>query len=404
MVLFGVIRNRRATLGVFGRRGLRELMTDELEMEEKRLARRRTSAAVIAVDIGGTFTRVAAVPILRSGRLALRAICQQMIRTPRTTPAPFYDSVAALIEDVARKAHAEGVSDLPLVGLGQPGRFLPDGSISPSSSPNLGQASGDFDGVRPARELEARLSGTRVFAENDSTSQMRFAIEQLLRRKRTRGRLLDQVVVFLGIGTGFGGAAARIDDLGRTHVFTDSHLYDMLVREYWSGTAIAEELLSSWAVLELTRELRPDLWHRHAYDNYRDVIRAAAADRGPKELPKAVAQECGVRLARIIGAICRGDVVKVTRIPDVNGAARRLYDEPSRAWPAADKAAVTGVGVFLLGGGIGSDPDLGSVIGRTARREIRMQGIDASVLRLGARPEAGLVGAAHAIPIEIMER
>jgi predicted NBD/HSP70 family sugar kinase len=365
---------------------------------------RPRSTAVIAVDIGGTYTRVAAVPILRSGRLALRAVCQQMLRTPRTRPASFYDSVAALIEDVASRARAEGLSNLQLVGLGQPGRFLPDGSIAPSSSPNLGQTSGDFDGVRPARELETRLSGARVFAENDSTSQMRFAIEQLLRRKRTRGRLLGQIVVYLGIGTGFGGAAARIDDLGRTHVFTDSHLYDMLVREYWSGTAIAEEILSSWAVLELTRELRPDLWQGRTYDNYRDVIRAAAASRGSRDLPDAVGRECGVRLAKIISAVSRGDVVKVTRIPDVNGADRRLYDEPSRAWPASDKDAVRAVGVFLVGGGIGSDPDLGGLIGRTARREIRTQGIDASVLRLGDHPEAGLVGAAHAIPVEILER
>src|SRR3989338_6561373 len=116
---------------------------------------------VIGVDVGGTKIKAGAVEVGADGRPGARLVAAEQIEAPRVEPAAFYDAIAELIRRVRSIAERDGRCVLPLIGMGHPGRFLPDGRLARYTTPNIGtsNAPGQFDGINPAAELTRRLGG-----------------------------------------------------------------------------------------------------------------------------------------------------------------------------------------------------------------------------------------------------
>ena len=365
------------------------------------------------------------------------------IPTPHVDPALFYEAIARLVREVRAEAERaclpkpgrrrqEGVTVLPLVAVAHPGRFLPDGSLARGTTPNLGAAPGQFDGVRPAGELSRRLnpstwptaqaagrrSGFRpmdksvglhvtVIAENDAIAQMRFGLHALLQEAVSRERLIDETVVYLGPGTGMGGGVARVDTDGAVTPVTDGHFFDLQVAGCHDGTLTAEELFTgpslARAVVAANATLAVPI-HPARPGGLDEVL------LDPGSLPEHRAEaEClaaahGEILAALIMTIHAGAITKVRLEQAAGGAIIRHVDEPDRAWSAADRAVVRGAKRFILGGFIGTSKGLGPLVRNRALEVLRRRGLsDVEIFQIPVdSADAGLLGAAQAIPADLI--
>ena len=355
---------------------------------------------VIGVDIGGTKIKAGAVS-LRTGNTAARIIASRHIATPRATPAAFYDAIAALVHEVRAGVAETHQRLLPLVAVAHPGRFLPDGRLARGTTPNLGTSPGQFDGLRPAHELEQRL-GCPVTAENDAVAQMRFGVDVLLHDPSIRPQLLGQMVVYLGPGTGMGGGVARVSAAGEVTAITDGHLFDLQVPGIGDGTLTAEELFTGPAIArrvaeENTRLSRPiDPPRGGRLD---EILAEPEAPAEHRAVAERIAEEFGGILAALIRAIHAGTItkVRVERTPD--GRALRHVDEPDRAWSVADTEAVRGVRRFIFGGFIGCSTQLGARIRRHALERLRREEMrEVEIFQIPVdSADAGLLGAVKAM-------
>ena len=358
--------------------------------------------AIIAVDIGGTKTRAGAVEVGALGaplraEAGLRAL---QIPTPRANPGPFYDAIAQLVREVRAQAKQEGVVVLPLIGVAHPGRFLPDGTLARGTTPNLGETPGAFDGIAPARELSRRLAAD-VVAENDAVAQMRFGLHALLHDAVARARLIHETVVYLGPGTGMGGGVARVAADGGVTPVTDGHFFDLQLpggltaEEAFTGPAIARAVAAANARLSVP--IQP--------------ARAGGLDQvlcDPGSLPEhrteaeRLADAHGEILATLIETIHAGAITKVRLQTLPDGRILRHVDEPDRAWSAADRAMVRGTRRFILGGFVGTSQGLGPRVRDRALAVLRQRGLsEVEIVQIPVdSADAGLLGAAHAIPAD----
>jgi predicted NBD/HSP70 family sugar kinase len=359
---------------------------------------------VIGIDVGGTKTRAGAVEILRS-RGSDRIIVSEQIATPRAGPSAFYDALAALVRSVGDRARAQGAELLPIVALAQPGRFLPDGRLARGTTPNLGTAPEQFDGIAPARELERRLGG-RVIAENDAVAQMRFGLDLLLRDADIRPRLLGETVVYLGPGTGMGGGVATVSRSGEVGVVTDGHLFDVQVAGVGDGTRIAEELFTGPAiarrVAQANRRLSTPIDPPRG-GRLDELLAEPGAPADHRAAALEVAGDFGEVLAALIQTLHAGRIVKVRLEPKPDGSMLRHVNEPDRAWSTEDQAVVRGIRRIILGGFIGCSRFLGAEIRHRALEALRAQGLpEVEILQIPSdSADAGLLGIVRAIPHRI---
>ena len=362
---------------------------------------------VIAVDVGGTKVKVGAVDVGPSGAGEALATALQ-IATPRVAPAAFYDAVAQLVQRVRAAAGSTGRRVLPVVAVAHPGRFLPDGRLARGTTPNLGAAPNEFDGLAPAEELARRLGGD-VIAENDAVAQMRFGLGSLLRDPTLRPSLLGETVIYLGPGTGMGGGVARVSAEGEVEAVTDGHLFDLQVPGWGDGTLTAEELFTGEAVARRVKEANSRLPVPIEPATAEHVDRllldpgAAAAQRSEAA---RIADEQGESLSRIIETVHAGRIVKVRLEASGDGRMRRHMDEPDRAWSAADCAVVRGARRFILGGSMGCSRGLGARVRARALSALRQRGqTEVSLIQIPVAPaDAGLLGVLQAIPTATIRR
>ena len=359
--------------------------------------------AVIGADIGGTKITCGAVEVGREDFRA-RVVISHDIATPREPPAAFYDTVADALRRILDEAQREGLRVLPPVAVAQPGRFLPDGALAPGTTPNLGTAPGQFDGVRPAQELERRLC-VPVIAENDAVAQMRFGLDLLLADPAVRSDLLGETVVYLGPGTGLGGGVARVSRDGEVTTITDGHLFDMQLPGYGDGTLTAEEVFTGGAIARDVAEsnsrcsipIQPA--RAGTLDRLLTSCEGLAVPAGRQAEPRAeaarIADRYGEILALLIQAIHAGRMTKVRLETLRDGRLIRHVDEPDRAWSAADRAAVRGVRRFVFGGFVGCSRGLGGRIRTRALEVLRQRGpADVHIFQIPtASAQAGLLRA-----------
>lgn len=360
---------------------------------------------VIGVDVGGTKVKAGAVEAGPDGTGAYVLVSQE-IPTPRALPTVFYDQIAELVRGVRRAAKARASRVLPLIAVAHPGRFLSNGVLARGTTPNLGTAPDQFDGTRPAEELERRLSAT-VVAENDAVAQMRFGLDVLLRDAAVRPSVLGETVVYLGPGTGMGGGVARVSPQGEVAIVTDGHLFDLQVPGYGDGTLTAEELFTGPAITrELTRANShlPEPIQLATSEQIDRLLRMPDAPAAQRVEAERIADACGEILALLIQAIHRGAITKVRleRAPD--GRLVRHVDEPDRAWSAADRAAIRGARRFLLGGSVGCSAGLGRRIREHALKIVRERGpADVLIFQLPLAPaDAGILGVVKGLPKDVL--
>lgn len=358
---------------------------------------------LIGVDVGGTKILVGAVEARPDG-VTNHLIMSEHVATPHVAPTAFYDGVATLVRQMDRKVQQRGWRVLPLVTVAHPGRFAPGGTLARGTTPNLGTAPGQFDSLRPAEELQHRL-GVVVVAENDAIAQMRYGLRCVLRDARIRPCLLDHTVIYLGPGTGMGGGVARVNAEGVVTPITDGHLFDVQVSGYRDGTLTAEELFTGQAMArrltEVNRHLRSPILPATARQ-LSQILATTDPACAQWHVACQVADEHGDILASLIETIHAGRITKVRLEPTPDGGMRRHLNEPDRAWPPTDHAAVRGARRFLLGGSIGADPALGGRIRARALDLLTSRGlVDVKIIQLPmASPDAGLLGVVTAIPME----
>lgn len=360
----------------------------------------REQALIIGVDIGGTKIMAGVISVGSSG-LGTRVDVTEQIATPRLAPAGFYDAVAELIRRVYHRTQEAGGHVQRLIGVAHPGRFLPDGSLARGTTPNLGSAPGQFDGIRPVEELRRRLGG-EVFVENDATSQMRFGLDVLLRDPTVQRRLLGHTVVYLGPGTGMGGGVARISQAGEVIPFTDSQLFDLQVVGYGDGSLTAEELFTGPAIARLIAEANTRLKNPIHPANAEQIGRLLEIGDAPVEHRTEalrIADMQGDILASIIETIHAGRIVKVRLETLPDGRIVRHVNEPDRAWLPSDIVAVRGAKRFILGGSVGTNPVLGCHIRRRAFSVLAQRGVaDIAIFQIPvASSNAGVLGTVLAI-------
>lgn len=356
---------------------------------------------VIGVDIGGTKVKAGAVEVGPHGVTAHVAASRQAA-TPRAAPTDFYDAVAGLACGVRDEAGRQGLRVLPLLAAAHPGRFLPDGALARGTTPNLGSAPGEFDGLRPAQELERRL-GVVVVAENDAVAQMRFGLDVLLREASVRPRLVGETVIYLGPGTGMGGGVARVDRRGVVTVVTDGHFFDLQVPGYGKGTRTAEELFTGPAIARAVEEANTRLAspiHPATAGQLDYLLTRPDAPAAQREAAQRIAETQGEILSAIIAAIHAGTVTKVRLETAAGGRLIRHVDEPDRAWSAADRETVREARRVILGGFVGCSMGLGGWIRRQALARLHERGLrDVELFQIPVdSAEAGLLGIVRAIP------
>jgi predicted NBD/HSP70 family sugar kinase len=287
------------------------------------------------------------------------------------------------------------------LGVAHPGRFLPDGSLARGTARNLGARPVTFDGARPAREMAKRLD-IKVFVENDAVAQMRLGLALLLEDPPIRPQLLGETVIYLGPGTGLGGGVARIDPEGAVTTLTDGHLFDIRVSGFGGELLTAEELFSGPAVARLVAQANARLSTPITPAKGGQLSDLLASGKGrPEQLTQArrIADQAGDIFAAIIALVRRGEIVKV-RLESSRKEIRRHVDEPERAWPKADKAAVRGVRRVIFGGWMGCDRPFGGLVRQRALEKLRAGGeADVEIFQIPMlSDDAGMLGASHAIP------
>ncbi len=358
---------------------------------------------VIGVDIGGTKIQAGAIVVDPDG-VSDRLVTAEEIPTPRVAPVAFYDVVAELIRKAREDAAQTGYASLPLVAVAHPGRFLPNGTLARSTTPNLGTSPDQFDGLHPVHELERRL-GAHVVAENDAIAQMRFGLDLLLRNSQIRPLLVDHTVVYLGPGTGMGGGVAQVSRDGAVTPVTDGHFFDMQVSGYEDGTLTTEELLTGPAIARRVVEANANLtppFHPARGGRLDGLLLDPGAPSPQRAVAQHIADLEGDILACIIETIVRGRIVKVRLEVAANGQMRRHVNESDRAWSAEDQALVRGVRRFLFGGFVGCSRGLGARVRQRALEVLRARGLsDVKIFQIPATSgDAGVLGIVRAISRE----
>lgn len=402
--------------------------------------------AVIGVDIGGTHVLAGAIRVTRHGVMTEDILDSATMPTRLAEPREFYGHIARLITQLAEKLAAQGVVVLPLVGIGQPGRFIAavEGRvIAPGSAANLGPRKDSFDGLDPEGLMrEAGLLGGawRPFVDNDAIAQMSYALQRFLQDAKTARILKGAKVAYLGPGTGLGGGFAEIGPEGKVGIFSDGHVYDLqIVKDGVNHTRDAvlsgipvdgrpltvrmpaeklEDVLSGKAVQRICEAVDRALEAAGRRPLFAPVLAEAQADGysgdslGAKLINTALfgakrrtavvrrAQPAAAWIAgfegRMLGLamerIHRGDIVKLA---------------PDAQWPRADQERARGTAVFVIGGTMGTQGAMGEIIRLKALEHLEsaVPGVGFFLLPItfGSKT-SGLIGAAKFIDPDELKR
>jgi diadenosine tetraphosphate (Ap4A) HIT family hydrolase len=396
--------------------------------------------AVIGVDIGGTHILAGALGVDSLGRIGSDILHSAEMPTVKAAAADFYRGIASLIESVAAEVRLKGIKVLPLVGIGQPGRFVAaDGRrvIAPGSASNLGTRPDDFDGLDPEALLKSQLGPSwQIHVDNDAIAQMSEALHRFLEKDETAAILRGSKAAYLGPGTGLGGGFAEIGRDGSVSIYSDGHVYDLRLtengRSLTSDAALKgipidgspltlrlpseklEDVLSGRAVRALSETVDRALVSEGRAPVFAPVLAEArergydgdslgakllnvavlgAKDRSPavlRALPAArwIARFEGRMLGAAMASIYRGEIVKTTE---------------AAQWPEADRLRAAGTRVFVIGGTLGTQGVMGRIMRREALASLAaaVPGVSFQILPITfGTKTSGLIGAGKFIPAE----
>ena len=274
----------------------------------------------IAIDIGGTKSAMGIIRIndLRIIHQESHASCPGLCEFP--------DFFGNLVKSALRMARHERILIDPMVVVALPGNFSPgsDIVIKKGSAKQLIKKNEDFEDLNITGWMNQQLpKDYSVYGVNDAWAQAIGTIHHHWCRE-----LQDCVVLYIGPGTGLGGAIIRV---GKTpHDVTmigDGHIYDIVVQTE-NGNKMAEDILSGRAILETTGKVAKEL----------------SASKKWYEKNLQIIQNCGDCIQSIVTDIQNKTVVKV---------------DPLMDWESEVKEAASKVGCIILGGSIGTKGAIG---------------------------------------------
>ena len=201
--------------------------------------------ACLLIDIGGTNVRAALVLSAAPNLDVLwdiREPTQLGVHGLQSQCIALYQKV--LIEAEKSKLQLEAVS------IGFPANISLDAvkTVVPGSGQNISIESDEWAGISIQQFFEKVFKDIPVFVINDALAQCWGGLMENGFKRYIRAQ---QTVVYIGMGTGLGGACCVIDESLRPSFFTDGHLYDIWL-EGSSGRCIAEEYLSGTGFFERT--------------------------------------------------------------------------------------------------------------------------------------------------------
>jgi hypothetical protein len=392
----------------------------------------QAEAAVTLVDIGGTKELILVVGVdKKGGLLADEVYARKEIPTPVGKVDFHYDQSVAAVRQV-QEAAGRQIKILPLVCVGTPGRMV-DGVIQPGSAANLGDMPHDFDGINPQEELQRRLGG-RVSVVNDAIAQMGFGLEALF-EAGLADRLRNRKVCYVGPGTGLGGGFSKVGGDLSLDIYTDGHIYDILIPGYdgkvsfkfecdgdsYSAqlpgdSAKAEDVFSGRAMRQMACAIDRELLQAGKEPMFLPLVEGASLKKALAELKLAakgygqLSSDEKLRLlahdndrSPVEARFLRERVLQsqssdagVLRAKDT---AQKLFEfeglmfgklieriylgevvkySPQAQWPPADREKVKGTRDYIIGGSVGTRGEGGRMIQKKALEYLaeRFKGVE----------------------------
>ncbi len=206
-----------------------------------------------------------------------------------------------------------------VVRIGAPGKLIGTEAcvIEPGSAKNLGIYPEEFDNLNWKTWIQTSLDKPiDVAVFNDALCQCRGGIEQLKSLKMYEDFFRNKKLAYIGPGTGLGGALAVCDETGYPKFYSDGHIFDIML-----DGKMAEDELSGRAFYEKTGHHASEL---------------VASD-----MP--VLDEMGRTMASVMMRLYSGQVEKR------NGQSQ---------WSTSVLDTVKDTDLFLIGGSLGTAPDL----------------------------------------------
>jgi len=279
----------------------------------------------IALDVGGTTTTLGFIH--EDNQTIDYAVTVDT--EPGLEKFPFF--LRNLVKKHVKLAGEDRILTRPMLYVGLPGNFEPGSDIRPSfgSARQLILKNEEFQTESITDWLMQHFpKGMGLFGVNDALAQAVGAM-----RAQWCDDFKGKVMVYLGPGTGLGGAILKLgDDPNTFEVITDGHLYDICVT-IRGQKCMAEDVLSGRGIFEqsgvVAKDLseRDDCWNQHP----------------------GIVDDCSGVAIQIINDIQHQRVTKTHH---------------RNQWLQTDMARISDVGVIMLGGSIGTQGRLGAHIAR----------------------------------------
>ena len=277
----------------------------------------------LALDIGGTKTTLGFIDHTK------KTVLKKITHPTVTGLASFPLFIGDLIKTAVKIAIEEAYSLEPRVCVALPGNFRMghDIQIKKGSARQLIHEDEDFI------ELNITAWLTKAFPENISLFAINDAMAQAVGGVYTTWRddYANKVMLFMGPGTGLGGAILKIgDDREDLTFITDGHIYDVMV-DIQGQQCMAEDILSGRGIFERTGVVAKALSERDDYWNQN----------------QGVINDCADCAVQIVMNIKQKTIQKKCQ---------------KNNWSPSDIELAATIDCVLLGGSIGTKGRLGQVL------------------------------------------
>ncbi|RAP33620.1 hypothetical protein DID75_01675 [Candidatus Marinamargulisbacteria bacterium SCGC AG-410-N11] len=294
----------------------------------------------ITLDIGGT--KIASGIIYKSTCFKTSLIKYIYKTNTKKGLSNIINSIVHHIQHLRKKA---ALKHWPLnsnIIIGCAGNYCPNipGLILPGSAFNLTEKPNEFDNINLKNLLENTLNNNvTINIKNDGLTQLCGALVDL----SIQGKLnqsVNQVIGYIGPGTGLGGGFAKIIQNNQWTFITNSQIYDIeLINPKNNQPENAEDLFSGRAFFESTKHTAKDV--------------NQSTEKLIKHTPTL--HQYGHHLASLIQKIYNGTLKK----------------RSTQKWSPQEIQSVKGTSLFVLGGSLLTKPPLSSIIIKKAQKLLK---------------------------------
>lgn len=328
----------------------------------------------LGVDLGGTKVLIGAaaeVPI-QGKQLVLQqqfaTFPDGLAQTPEIRDA-LIEKIAASISDAIEEATSKGYTVSSKIGFGSPG-LITEGRIQKGTVEQMGPAFEDFNiGAALNNALAKRSPGYTIVVKNDGLAQLGYGIHQILKSGVANASSMSgKTIAYVGPGSSLGGGFAKVradeDGVDLDFLNNDGHIFDILI----DGELAHHKFSGLFFKREGKRRFGKEV-------SGKDV-----AEKLDDPQYRSLAEEAGTNMGKIIEAIHLGKINK---------------PKEHRQWSPAEAAEITGTDIFVIGGSIGTQGEMGKIVQSAARSYLQQKNLGhLKILPIqGSSADAGLIGA-----------